>query len=190
MNREQAEKSIAMYLAEEAGRNRPEDWVSLEVRANTTPYPEMAHDILDIIERACGQGADSEKVGNNFLTPKLKALDLYYAQKDGCPNGHPSGAGKICVDCVAQALAERSCEHDGIESVLLMFYRHIDRFGVDPKDRTEQSQSQVRCFDAYWKLKTEERSCGETACPHCQCTCSQCRNCANPSPPTGRTEEK
>lgn len=35
-----------------------------------------------------------------------------------------------------------------------------------------------------------ERSCGETACPHCQCTCFQCRNCALPSPPTGRTEEK
>ncbi len=42
---------------------------------------------------------------NKPLTPHLKVLDLYYAQKDGCKK-HPLGVGKICVECCAEALQE------------------------------------------------------------------------------------
>lgn len=38
------------------------------------------------------------------LEGKLRSLELYYAQKNGCRNGHHSAAGKICVDCVADEL--------------------------------------------------------------------------------------
>jgi len=34
----------------------------------------------------------------------LTALRLYYDKKDGCK--HPFGVGKVCIDCVAELLAE------------------------------------------------------------------------------------
>ena len=38
----------------------------------------------------------------SYVAANLKALDLYYQQKDGCPK-HIHGTGKICVECVNDA---------------------------------------------------------------------------------------
>ena len=38
------------------------------------------------------------------ITPGQRALELYYAQRAGCKKHH-NGAGRICVDCVADEIA-------------------------------------------------------------------------------------
>jgi hypothetical protein len=38
-----------------------------------------------------------------ILSGREESLRLYYEQKDGCRT-HPYPAGKICVDCVSDAL--------------------------------------------------------------------------------------
>jgi len=39
------------------------------------------------------------------MNASMKSLELYYAQKDGCKL-HGDGHGKICVECVNDALTE------------------------------------------------------------------------------------
>jgi len=101
----------------------------------------------------------SENSGKRLVAPSLRALELYYAQKDGCPNGHPSGCGKICLECVADELTSLRAERDQAERIVSKSRKEIIRKYVAYRRMAESSHC---CFqrvedaqDAIEKLESQ-----------------------------------